>query len=106
MLRILLFINFYLLIKSTLDRYNAIIFDLGKVVFDLSFDRTFKFWATASGRQFDDIKSKFRFDELSDEFERGDISASQFRAEVSQRLDIRLSDEDFDTGRWVLSRAK
>ena len=81
-----------------MDRYEIIIFDLGKVVFDLSFDRTFQFWATESGRQLNDIKSKFRFDELFDKFERSEISAVQFRAEVSQRLELNLSDEVFDKG--------
>lgn len=77
---------------------QAIIFDLGKVVFDLSFDRVFQFWATASGKSFDHIKNRFRFDELSDQFERGDISAEQFRSEVSNRIEVKLSDEEFDKG--------
>ena len=81
-----------------MDRHITIIFDSGKVVFDISFDRTFQFLATVSGRQFDDIKSKFRFDELSDKFERGEISEGQFRAEVSQRMNLKFSDKDFDNG--------
>lgn len=78
--------------------FQSVVFDLGKVVFDLSFDRTFKSWATSSGKQFDYIKSKFVFDELSDKFERNEISPEQFRMRVSQRLDIKLSDGDFDRG--------
>jgi epoxide hydrolase-like predicted phosphatase len=77
---------------------KAIIFDLGKVVFDLSFDRVFQSWATSSGRPFDDIKIKFVFDEFFDKFEKSEISEEQFREVVSQRLGIRLSDEDFDKG--------
>jgi len=77
---------------------KAIIFDLGKVVFDLSFDRVFQSWATSSGRPFDDIKIKFVFDELFDKFEKSEISEEQFREVVSQRLGIKLSDEDFDKG--------
>jgi HAD superfamily hydrolase (TIGR01509 family) len=65
-------------------------------VFDLSFDRVFQSWATASGRQFADIKNKFVFDELSDKFERNEISAKQFRTTVSQRLNMELSNEEFD----------
>lgn len=83
---------------KALDRHGTIIFDLGKVVFNLSFDRTFQFWSTASGRQLDGIKSKFRFDGLFDKFESGKISSKKFRAEVSQRLDLKLSDEAFDKG--------
>lgn len=81
-----------------MPKFKAIIFDLGKVIFDLSFDRTFESWATNSGKQLDDIKSKFQFGEVSDMFERGEISAGQFRAEVTQSLDLKITDEDFDKG--------
>ena len=78
--------------------YKAIIFDLGKVVFDLSFDRTFQFWATASGRQFDDIKNKFEFDNIFDKFEKDEIPPEQFRTEISQRLNLKISAHEFDKG--------
>ena len=77
---------------------KAIIFDLGKVVFDLSFDRVFQSWATSSGMPFDDIKIKFVFDELFYKFEKSEISEEQFREVVSRRLGIKLSDEEFDKG--------
>ena len=77
---------------------DAIIFDLGKVVFDLSFDRVFYFWASYTGGQFSDIKSKFQFDKLFDEFEKGIISGSQFRRGVSNRIGLQLTDEAFDEG--------
>lgn len=78
--------------------FEALIFDLGKVVFDLSFDRVFHFWAAASGQPVEAIKSKFQFDEFFDEFERGKISARTFRAEVSRRLGLQLTDQIFDAG--------
>ena len=81
-----------------MSKFKAIIFDLGKVVFDLSFDRVFDAWANSSGKKFDEIKDKFVFDELFDKFERNEISPEQFRTAVSQRLGIRLSDKDFDKG--------
>lgn len=77
---------------------KSIIFDLGKVIFDLSFDRVFQSWATSSGRQFADIKNKFAFDNIFYEFERNDISPTQFRTAILQRLDITLSDKEFDNG--------
>jgi epoxide hydrolase-like predicted phosphatase len=78
--------------------YKALIFDLGKVVFDLSFDRVFHCWASASGQQAEVIKNRFQFDEFFDAFERGEISARDFRAEVSRRLGLTLTDELFDEG--------
>lgn len=80
------------------NKCEAIIFDLGKVVFDLSFDRVFHFWASHTGRRYSDIKGKFQFDRLFDEFEKGTISGSQFRNEVSNRLGLTLTDEAFDKG--------
>jgi len=81
-----------------MSTYKAIIFDLGKVVFDLSFDRIFRFWANASGGQYDEIKSKFRFDALFDKFEKADVTPKEFRAEVSKRLELTLPDQKFDEG--------
>ena len=76
--------------------FRALIFDLGKVVFDLSFDKVFQSWATLSNRQFEEIKSKFQFDQLFDKFEKNEISAAEFRITVSKRLNLKLIDEDFD----------
>lgn len=81
-----------------METYKALIFDLGKVVFDLSFDKVFEFWAAASGQQVAAIKGKFQFDELFDEFEKGKVSDQLFRAEVSKRLGLHLTDELFDEG--------
>lgn len=81
-----------------MTNYKAIIFDLGKVVFDLSFDRVFQYWADVSGKKFTEIQSKFQFDNILDQFERNEISPQQFREEIYKRLDIKLSDHDFDKG--------
>ena len=81
-----------------MNTYKAIIFDLGKVVFDLSFDRVFQFWAHASNKKYDELKNKFRFDSTFDKFEKDDITPAEFRAEISKRLDLTLTDQAFDEG--------
>lgn len=78
--------------------YKALIFDLGKVVFDLSFDRVFQSWASSSGKSFDEIKYRFAFDLLFEQSERNEVSLEQFRKAVMQRLDISLPDAGFDAG--------
>jgi glucose-1-phosphatase len=78
--------------------YKAIIFDLGKVVFDLSFDRVFQFWAHASGRPYADIKSRFQFDNTFAKFEKDEITPKEFRAKISKSLKLVLTDEVFDEG--------
>ena len=80
------------------NSYKAIIFDLGKVIFDLSFDRTFQYWANISGQNINMIKRKFSFDSTFDKFERGEISPEHFRHIISQKLEITITDEQFDTG--------
>lgn len=81
-----------------MNAYKAIIFDLGEVVFDLSFDRIFRFWANASSGRYDAIKSKFQFDDLFDKFEKDDITPKEFRVEISKRLELTLTDQEFDEG--------
>jgi glucose-1-phosphatase len=77
---------------------KAIIFDLGKVVFDLSFDRTFQYWADISGREFADLKNRFAFDESFEKFERAELLPSQFRTIVCSQLGLTLQDDEFDAG--------
>lgn len=79
-----------------MTKYKAVIFDLGKVVFDLSFDRVLESWAIASGRQLIDIKNRFEFDEIFNQFEKNEISAEDFREIVSQRMNLKLNNIDFD----------
>ena len=78
--------------------YKAVNFDLGKVVFDLSYDRVFQFWANVSGGHYDAIKSKFQFDDLFDQFEKAEVTPVEFRAELSRRLGLTLTDQEFDEG--------
>ncbi len=79
-----------------MTEFKALIFDLGKVVFDLSFDRVFQSWATSSNGQFKEIKRKFQFDELFEKFEKSEVSAQEFRTVISKRLNLKLNDKDFD----------
>lgn len=78
--------------------YKALIFDLGKVVFDLSFDRVFHAWARTSGKPADELRAAFRFDALFDQFETAAVTPPHFRAELSKRLGITLTDHEFDAG--------
>ena len=81
-----------------MHNYKAIIFDLGKVVFDLSFDNIFQSWANASGKDFSEIKNRFLFDEVIEQFEKAEITATEFRREISYRLGMKITDKEFDKG--------
>jgi glucose-1-phosphatase len=77
---------------------KGIIFDLGKVVFDLSEDLIIKNWEASSNKQLIDFRSDLRFIDLSHRFEKADISAVQLRKGVLEILEIDLSDMVFDNG--------
>ena len=81
-----------------MQTYKAIIFDLGKVIFDLSFEQTFEHWAKTSKKPIKDIRARYMFDETYENFERGDISEEQFRSETKEKLGLTMSDVQFDEG--------
>lgn len=78
--------------------YKALIFDLGKVVFDVSFDRVFSAWAESVGSTFEEVKAGFEFNHLFDDFEKDAITPPEFRRGVRKMAALELSDEDFDKG--------
>ena len=78
--------------------YKALIFDLGKVVFDLSFERVFQSWAKGSNGQAYELKARFQFDDLFDQFEKAAITPQHFRREVANKLGLTLTDQEFDAG--------
>jgi len=79
-------------------KYRAIIFDCGGVIFHFSPHKVFEHWALVSGKDTNSLAHKFEFGNTYHEFERGEIDASVFRNHVMEKLDMDLSDEDFDKG--------
>lgn len=76
--------------------FKLIIFDLGKVVFDVSFERVFVKWAGFSGKPVDLIRENFRFNETYEKFEKADLSQFEFRKEIMEMIGISISEKDFD----------
>jgi len=77
---------------------KGIIFDLGGVVFNYSFDNAFKIWAQEIGVSYETIKSNFKFTSDFEKFERNDISSSQFNEALSKQLNSRLNHANFEKG--------
>ena len=77
---------------------DAVILDLGGVVFGISVDRIIKSWAESSGCHPKDIAPKFKVDEYYKLFEIRKISPEEYRSHVCNVLEINISDEDFDKG--------
>jgi len=81
-----------------MSKYKAIIFDCGGVIFTCSFDKALNYWAMVSGKDINEIKNKFDFDEIFKKLERGEINSSMFRKHALSKLGLKISDEKFDKG--------
>ena len=81
-----------------LEKYEAIIFDLGKVIFDLSTDLIFENWAEMSGAKLDHKKFNPHIEELNRKFECDQITVELFRENFLRTLGFDLTDEEFDNG--------
>lgn len=73
-----------------------IIFDLGGVIIDLDYNRTARAFVELGLSNFDDIYSKARQSSLFDQFEKGTLSAEQFRETLRRHLPSGISDDSID----------
>jgi epoxide hydrolase-like predicted phosphatase len=76
--------------------YKAIIFDIGNVIFDISFDLAFNHFEKSTGKSAAIIKANFTFNEVFESFERGHISPEEFLKEFNNQTHLNLSLEEFD----------
>jgi putative hydrolase of the HAD superfamily len=81
-----------------MSEYKALIFDLGNVVFNISFDKMFDCWAKVGGCEISRIKERFEFDEMYYQFEKGEIEPDVYRKYLLEKLGLQLSDTEFDNG--------
>ena len=77
---------------------EAVIFDLGGVVFGISFDLAANSWAESSGVPARELAERFQADSHYERFETAEISPEEYRAHVCNTLGVQLSVEDFDRG--------
>jgi epoxide hydrolase-like predicted phosphatase len=79
-------------------KHKTIIFDLGNVVFDISFESMYEYWARSLGCDERFVREKVYFDEEYKRFERGEISAEYYSNYIREKLEYRLTEEDFLVG--------
>jgi putative hydrolase of the HAD superfamily len=77
---------------------EALLFDLGGVVFGIDFESACSHWASHAGVSAETIKSRFRIDESYERHEKGEIGASEYFDALRDTLGITLSDEQFAAG--------
>ena len=77
---------------------EILLFDLGGVVLDIDFERTFQKWSIHSGIPVESIQSGFSHDQVYEQHERGEIGSTEFYRHVSDRIEMELSFEQFKEG--------
>lgn len=80
------------------DSLEAVIFDLGGVIFGIALEPVIHSWAKSTGVSPQEMAARFRIDSHYERFEVAEISAAQYRSHVCDLLGVSLSDEDFDRG--------
>lgn len=80
------------------DDVDAVLFDLGGVVFEIHFERAFSVWAGCSGEPQDALASRFSFDRSYERHERGEIDAHQYFAVLRSTLGTDLTDAELAEG--------
>ena len=77
---------------------EILLFDIGGVVIDIDFERSFKKWSTHSGVPIESIKSGFSHDRVYEQHERGEIGSIEFYRHVTEHIEMELSFEQFKEG--------
>jgi putative hydrolase of the HAD superfamily len=75
---------------------NAIIFDLGGVILDLDYWLTIDAFKKLGCKDFNSLYNQQKQNQLFDDFETGKISASKFRNQLQNQMNISLTDNEFD----------
>jgi putative hydrolase of the HAD superfamily len=77
---------------------DALLFDLGRVVLDISFDKVMAVWAGHAGRAPADIAGRFVVDDNFRHHEVGKLDDAAFFASLRRSLGIGLTDDQFLEG--------
>src|SRR5260370_34264214 len=71
---------------------DALLFDLGRVVLDIDFNKTLACWAGHAGCEPAHLVGRFARDEIYQRHETGEISDAEFFAALRNSLGVELSD--------------
>lgn len=77
---------------------KALLFDLGGVLIEIDFDRTFRAWQALTPLSSAEIKERFYFDEAYQRHERGEIDRAAYFDHLRTALDLKGSDEQIAEG--------
>ena len=77
---------------------EALLFDLGGVVFEIDFEYAFEYWAAEAGVPVETLRPYCAIDPCYERHERGEIDAAEYFNALRDKLGIALSDEQFAAG--------
>ncbi len=77
---------------------KALIFDLGGVVIDYTFDRVFATWGRIYNRDPQEIRQRFEWDDAFRALERGTIAPGDYIEYLGKKLNISFTPKTFDAG--------
>jgi glucose-1-phosphatase len=80
------------------DAADALLFDLGRVVLDIDFDKTLACWAAHAGCEPAGLVGRFTRGEIYQRHERGEIGDAEFFAALRTSLGVELTDDQFLEG--------
>lgn len=82
--------------KITAQDVDALLFDFGGVIIEIDFDRVFARWAELAGRDFDQVKGRFRHGAAHERLERGEIDAPAYYDTLHADLGF-----DLEVSQWA-----
>jgi putative hydrolase of the HAD superfamily len=73
-----------------------IVFDLGGVLIDINFDRTFEAYEQITGKSKEELRQATFLTTAYEDYESGILSDNEFRAALRKQLDISVDDKTLD----------
>src|SRR6185503_4875821 len=81
-----------------MSKYKALIFDLGKVIFEVTFEMAYAYWGSLTKIDSEVIRKRFHFDEAYDLFSENKLTEEEYAKHVSGLIGIDLTVEQFSIG--------
>lgn len=77
---------------------DALLFDFGGVLIEISFDRVFARWADLAGVDFERVRDRFSHGDAYQGHERGELTIAAYFQSLREELGIELTDAQFGDG--------